>query len=154
MLRNRRNIPIYLLFALVFALVIVLTLMHGKLKQLEQKKNRDLLLQDKKWQQVLQDENEREFDPALNEISATILSVNREEKKAELHIIWPPNSPLHNMIVIANLLCVSGDTSTIRNGEKIPLDKDLWDVIKSQQNIRAYCSNSSCSEIRGPCVLR
>ena len=154
MLRKRRNIPIYLLFALVFALVIVLTLMHGKLKQLEQKKNRDLLLQDKKWQQVLQDENEREFDPALNEISATVLKVNKEEKQVELHVIWPPSAPLHNKIIVSDFRCTASDTSTIENGEKVLINKDPMDVLKPKQNIRAFCSNASCAEIRGLCVLR
>ena len=53
-----------------------------------------------------------------------------------------------------DVVVIDREGTYTENGEKIPLDKDLWDVIKSQQNIRAYCSNSSCSEIRGPCVLR
>ena len=153
-MQKKKKVLVFPLVTIVFILVILAILINVKLQKLQVERNHQRLLQDQQWQQVLADENERTFDPALNEISATVLKVNKEEKQVELHVIWPPSAPLHNKIIVSDFRCTASDTSTIENGEKVLINKDPMDVLKPKQNIRAFCSNASCAEIRGLCVLR
>jgi len=154
---KKKRLIIIAIFVSILLVALVIIRVRSSQLQKRQQRGEDQarkMSQNKEWQFVLQQERSNPFVLAEDAISATVLGIDKKNRTVELHVIWPPNAPWHNQRITARFGCTTQDTSTVQEGEKISVDKDPLELIKVNNNVKVFCSNKQCDEVKGPCLIR